>query len=191
MTKIPYDFLVDKINPTATEVQVRFQYCHHVFDKDANKGDRPTEDGQEHPPQGDDAPPLAKFEARMNYFRRFIADLAVPRLKEVFRLNAAKSIGRAYPDCKTLDDYLYEYRYGKYGPEKRAMVHKLCDGMWGRESIKIIEKQIMKILKVEYEDILLKDGNKEWVQPRTRRHAGSIAKMINRMRQTLIVDRFR
>ena len=130
-------------------------------------------------------PPLQEFADRYKALRLFIQDMTVPRLKEIFRVRAG-AVNKDYPECKTIENFLYEYRTGVYDNKKRALVDMLCNRMWGKECFGVIEKMVMEKLKLRYKDALV-SGDKV----KTRRSHGNIKIMINRMRQTLFIDRFR
>ncbi len=189
--------MLDKSKPTDKEVQARNNHFEYVFQKD--KRDSPQEPQDGAPKTGtdgtaagtDDLPPVfaEEYAQRLVNLRTFIQDLAVPRMREVFRQRAKKTVGKMYTDCETLEDYLNEYKHGTYDNNKRMMVHTLCNLMWGKNCIQWIEKMVMDKLGMVYVNLLIASGKP--VSPKTRRTAGSIAKMIARMRQTLFCDRFR
>lgn len=176
---------MDKANLTETELQERFLAAGpDFFNKD--EGNIPAPVANDAGPQPPLSTPLDDFRARYKALRLFLQDLAIPRLKEVFRVRADAALGKDYPECKTLDAYISEYRLGVYDNKKRAMVDVLCNQMWGKECFGVIEKVVMDKLKIRYKNILV-NGQ----QTKTRRNAGNYKKMIARLRQTLISDRFR
>ena len=177
------------MNLSANELQYRFllEDGSKLFNKDvptvnlADDNEQPNCPGL---PAG--LSPLADFGERYKAFRMFLQDLALPRMKETFRLRAG-AFNTDYPNCKTLDDFLLEYRTGPYDNKKREMVDVLCNKMWGRECVGTIEKIVMDKVKLRYKNALVDPHMKV----KTRRSHGSIKKMINRMKQTLFIDRFR
>lgn len=176
---------MDKANLSDTELQERFLAAGpDFFNKDEAKATATALVANDAAPQ--QGTPLDDFRTRYKALRLFLQDMAIPRLKEVFHVRANAAVGRDYPHCKTLDGYLLEYRTGIYDNKKRAMVDVLCNQMWGKECFGVIEKVVMDKLKIRYKDILV-NGQKT----KTRRSAGNYKKMINRLRQTLISDRFR
>ena len=187
-TDIPLNYILDKNNLSDTELQYRFQYADsNFFNKDA--GDSPQEastNSNEAPTE----PPMVLFHRRYKSLRSFIQDLAIPRLKRVFELRA-QLVNKDYPKCKTLDQFLDEYRSGTYDNKKRALIFGLCNNMWGRECFGTIEKQVMDKLKLKYVHQLIGDKDGKLTTPKTRRSHGSIKIMINRIRQTNISDCFR
>lgn len=183
-----WDFMLDKKKLSPTELQRRFQKADKTFwfkDDDA-----PTTGGENAPtaPTGGDAPPplepIEKFEIRYQALRRLIQDMAIPRLKEVFRVRAS-SFNKHYPHCKTLEDYLLEYKTGVYDNKKREMIDILCNKIWGKECFGAIERMIMNKLKIYYKNELIVG------EVKSHRSFGNIKKDINRMRQTLYSERMR
>jgi hypothetical protein len=129
--------------------------------------------------------PLVLYAAQLKEFRDCLIDLAMPRLNATFRFRAKVCI-KGYPECVTMEDFLMEYRTGVYDNNKRYMVHVLCHLMWGKECFGGIEKKIMDRLKIKYNGMLVSG-----LSPKCRRKGGSIRKMIVRLKQSKIVDRFR
>ncbi len=138
------------------------------------------------PDLADGVTPLADFGVRVDNLRLFICNLVRPRQNKAFVVRAA-ALNHGY-DCVTLEDFLREVRTGPYDNKKRALVFKLCNELWGKECSGDIERMVMAKLRLKYKNELV-DG-KERV-PKTRRTHGSIRKMINRMKQTNYVERFR
>ena len=68
----------------------------------------------------------------------------------------------------------------------RKIVNTVCHKMWGKQMFIAIEKAIMSKLNLEYTDILV-DNSK----CKTRRKHGSIMSMLQRMKQTYIIDGIR
>lgn len=130
--------------------------------------------------------PMQEFGNRLKALRHLISDLAMPRLKEVFRTRC-KSFVKDYPECTDLESCLEEYRVGIYDNKKRLMVVNLCNKMWGKECLPAIEKQIMEKLKLQYEDWQVDLSR----APKTRRSGGCVRNITGRLRNTLIADRFR
>lgn len=178
-TVISWDFVLDKANLTATELQVRFEACGRLgLSKDDNSDSVPK--------PANDLTPLQDFEIRLNNFRLFICDLARPRMNETFEARA-KALNHGY-DCVTLEDFLRECKSGKYDNRKRGLIFNLCNRMWGKQCAGDIEKLVMDKLRLKYKNELV-DGEER--VPKTRRTHGSIRKMFNRMKQTNYVERFR
>ena len=190
-TKIPYDFILDKANLSQSELQHRFAYAqgNKIFDKEEN-GTHTNAAVEEN---GTAQSPLEQFGGRMKSLRELIMYMAQPRLRALFRNRAGQVCGEDYPDCKELEDYLLEYRTGTYDNKKRAMVNKLCNHAWGKECSGNIEKAILTKLKIEYTNEVLKGctNGKLVTTPKTRRVYGSVKKMIQRLKQTYFIDRFR
>lgn len=184
-----WDFMLDKKKLSPTELQLRFQKADKSFwfkdDAPTTGENAPT---SENAPTGEDAPPaltpIEKFEIRYQALRRLIQDMAIPRLKEVFRVRAA-SFNKHYPHCRTLEDYLLEYKTGVYDNKKREMIDILCNKIWGKECFGAIEKMIMNKLKIYYINELIVG------EVKTHRSFGSIRKDMNRLRQTLYSERMR
>ena len=130
---------------------------------------------------------MADFEIRVNNLRLFICNLVRPRMNRAFVFRA-KALNHGYDHCVTLEDFLREVRTGPYDNKKRALVFQLCNKLWGKECSGDIEEMVMAKLRLKYKNELV-DG-KDRV-PKTRRTHGSIRKMINRMKQTNYVERFR
>ena len=180
-TEIHWDFILDKANLTPTELQNRFVALNGrvgLSKDDSSGGNLPQ------PAEG--TTPMADFACRVDNMRRFICALARPRLNKAFIVRA-KAMNLGY-DCVTLEDYLREIRTGPYDNKKRKLVYELCNNLWGKETSMDIEKMVMKKLRLKYKNELV-DG-KDRI-PKTRRTSGSIRKMINRMKQTNYVERFR
>lgn len=174
-------------------MELRFQYAgSDFFSKDKDTEVAAAASSTASPDAGtvsEKLSPMQEFAKRYRALRMFIQDLAWPRLLEVFRVRAeACNFKKDYPNCKNLDDFLLEYRTGIYDNKKRAMVHVLCNKMWGRECMGMIEKQVMDKLKLRYKHVLISNDLKA---PKTRRSGGSIKGMTGRLRQTGIADRFR
>lgn len=198
MTEIPWDFVVDKKNLSKKQLEQRFQYANgnHIFWKDKLTAEEQKQWNDNRvlpvlPNPEDGSSPLDDFAKRFNEFRCFIQDMALPRLMETFLVRARHFFGDRYPGCRTLDDYLNEYRTGTYDNQKRSDVHVMCHLLWSRECIKAIEQMVMKVLFLAYCNYLIDVGEKDSHTPKTRRTAGTIAGMINRMRQSNYVERFR
>ena len=129
---------------------------------------------------------MADFGMRVNNLREFICNLARPRMNKAFVVRA-QSLNHGY-DCVTLEDFLRECRTGPFDNRKRALVHKLCNELWGKECCGDIERMVMAKLRLKYKNSLVDEKGRV---PKTRRTHGSIRKMINRMKQTNYVERFR
>ena len=189
-TEIHWDFILDKSNLSDLELQTRFAVAggRQIFSKDVPSVEEAN--GMELV-----APPvpglpvglsmLQDFKHRLNDFRQCLMDLAVPRMKEAFRLRAA-TVNHNFTDCSSLEDFVMAYRNRPYDNKMRRMVNLLCHEMWGKECMGQIEKHVMKKLKLTYKNALVSG---EVVK--TRRLYGSIRKMFVRMKQTLFVDVFR
>ena len=180
---IPWDFFLDKVNLKPDELQAHFNRAIFVKDPEINKNQPPF------PNNGKSL--LQDFQDRLSDLRKLIIDLATPRLEETFRLRAAASLKAAglYQDfghCVSLEDFLREYRTGKYDNKMRALVNLLCNQIWGTECFGSIETMIMNKLKLKYVNALVSGD-----PVKTRRKGGSIKKMIGRMKQTKYIDRFR
>lgn len=193
-TKIPYDFLLDKANYTQSQLEERFAYAqgNKIFEKDDGTK---SSDGQTGTVAlSDNAKSLIEqFADRLRLLREFIIDLALPRLKQLFASGAEVSCGKSYPHCKSLDDYLHEYRNGTYDNEKRALIDKLCNHVFGKSGSGKVETNIMNRLRIQYTNEVFEgctNGNLVR-QPKTRRAYGNVKKMIQRLKQTYFVDRFR
>ncbi len=172
--------MLDKQNFKPQELEERLESeGRKLFYKDAGDGD----DGI--PRLEDGVSPLEDLSERMKAFRAFILDLAVPRLKEMFRVRAAV-YKHGFPDVHSLEDYILLYRTGTYGNEMRGLVHYLSNQLWGTECMGHLEKIIMDKAKLKYKNTLV-NGDKV----KTRRTHGSIKKMLVRFKQTMFVDRFR
>ena len=180
-TEIHWDFILDKANLTPTELQNRFVALNGRLG--LNKDDS---SGGNLPQPAEGVTPLQDFAVRLENLRQFICALIRPRLNEAFIVRA-RAMNLGY-DCVTLEDYLREIRTGPYDQKKRALVYELCNKLWGKETSMDIEKLVMRKLRLKYKNELV-DG-KDRV-PKTRRTCGSIRKMINRMKQTNYVERFR
>ncbi len=180
-TEIHWDFILDKANLTPTELQNRFVALNGRLG--LSKDDSI---GSNLPQPADGITPLADFGVRVDNLRKFILALVRPRLNQSFIVRA-RALNLGY-DCVTLEDYLREIRTGPYDNKKRALVYQLCNNLWGKECSMDIEKLVMKKLRLKYKNELV-DGNVR--VPKTRRTSGSIRKMINRMKQTNYVERFR
>lgn len=182
LTEIPWDFVLDKANPSEVELQQRFAYAggSAIFSKDVN-------DGNDVPlfPPVEGVSPMEDFRRRLNDFRNCIIDLAMPRLKEMFRKRAA-TVNLDFKDCTTLEDFVSAYRLRPYDAKMRRMVNLLCNEMWGKECLGTIEKQIMAKLRLVYKNVLV-NGEKI----KSRRMHGSIRKLLVRLKQTLFIDIFR
>jgi hypothetical protein len=98
-----------------------------------------------------------------------------------------------FPHCKSLGDYLAEYRNGEYGNKMRKMAHTICSVMWGKRCNPMIEKMVMDKLGLVYENFVfdIRVHVMAQVTPKTRRECCNIRKFIGRLRQTLIADCFR
>ena len=198
MTEIPWDFVVDKKNLSKKQLETRFQYANgnHIFWKDKLTADEQQQWDENRalprlPEPEDGSSPLDDFGKRFNEFRCFIQDMALPRLMETFLVWARSFFSDRYPDCKTLDDYLTEYRTGPCDNQRRSDIHVMCHLLWLRECIKAIEQMVMKVLFLVYCNYLIDIGENDSHTPKTRRTGGTIGGMINRMRQTTYVERFR
>lgn len=183
VTKIPLDFLLDKANLTAFELETRFKLYGDIFNKDALKA------GNQEAAAVPALVLLQEYKQRNAALWIMALDLADPRLKEIFRIRARKVFGKKYPHCDSLEQYLMEYKTGIYNNDKRQMVNVLCNQMWSKECMAFIEKMVMDRLGLEYENILIASGQKK--VPKTRRTSGSFKGMFGRQRQTNFVDRFR
>lgn len=198
-TLISYDFVLDKVNLTDVELQLRYQLYGKVFDKEvkpAALGDHGATMAANPAVAGnatatDKKTPQNDFKERYLQFRFLLQELGIVRLKRIFEVRAKAILGDKYPNCRTLDDYLGEYRTGKYDNEKRAMVNTLSNHMWGRECCPMIEQMLMDLLNIKYENFIIDEDKKNKVPPKTRRACGSLRKMLNRLRQTYFADRFR
>lgn len=135
--------------------------------------------------------PLKLFGGQLKAMRGFACDLLELRNKEVFQLRSKQAVGKDYPNCDKLDDYLLEVRVGDYGNKMRGMIDTLCNQMWGSETAKIIERQVMDKLKLAYENLVFEGETGPPVPPKTQRTVGTFGKMSQRVKQTCIIDRFR
>lgn len=200
MTFIPWDFIIDKNNLSDTELDLRYGYGSSTFFNKENANAAPAPVAPAPVAASEAAPaitaaeiavaklrPIEEFKVRYQNLRNFIADLAVARLKEVFRVRAKEVCGQKRPHCESLEDYLLEYRTASYGNDLRKMVDDLCNQMWGKECFGQLEIQVMNKLKLKYVNCLVNPENKV----KNRRCYGTIKQMINRLRQTLIIERFR
>ena len=184
LTEIPWDFVLDKANPSEIELQKRFAFAggSAIFSKDLN------DDGHHNvpiPACPDGVSPMEDFRRRLNDLQLCIIDLAMPRLKEMFRKRAAL-VNRDFKDCVALEDFITAYRTKPYDNKMRRMVNLLCNEMWGKECLGAIEKHIMSKLRLVYKNIRV-DGK----PVKSRRLHGSIRKMLVRLKQTLFIDIFR
>lgn len=161
---------------------MRFEACGRIgLSKDASAAEVPT------PPEG--VTPLQDFEERLRSCRSMILDLARPRLKETFLARARACIySHSYENCVTYDDYVRECKSGIYDNNKRALIHHFCNQLWGKQCAEQIELQVMAKMRLQYKNQLL-DG-KDRIPKNARTH-GSIRKMINRLKQSNYIDRFR
>ena len=169
-----------------SELQHRFAYAqgNKIFDKEEN-GLQINE--------AVNGTPLEEFKGRYKALRELIMNMTVPRLRVVFRNRVGVICGGKYPNCKELEDYLLEYRTGTYDNQKRQMVYDICNDVWGKECSGSIERAILAKLKIEYTNELLqgsKNGNLV-TTPKTRRVYGNVKKMVQRLKQTYFIDRFR
>ena len=185
--------MVDRSNVSGKIIELRFKEFPNVFDKDADNAQPPA--GQSAPtpsaPADNGLTPLRAYEARYLALRAIIQDLAVPRLKQVFRERAKHSVGNKFPHCQTVEQFLNEYRTGVYDNKKRWMVHVLTNLMWMGTCMAQIEAAVMKKLGLKYKDVIFCEQTGKLISPKTRRLTGSIKIMINRMKQTLFIERFR
>ena len=181
-TEIEWDFLLDKQNYTKNELQRRFQRGGRLwFSKDGN--------GATLPDCNDGSTPLQEFGGRLNNMRSFVCDLSKPRLNEAFE-NRIQSLDNAF-DCKTFEDCLRLIRSSlEMTKELRNFIFNLETNFWGKNLAKDIEIIVMKKLKLKYINLLVDTKESEKI-PKTRRTSGSIAKMINRLKQTNFIERLR
>jgi hypothetical protein len=191
-TTISYDFVLDKTNLTEQELDVRYIHYSNVFVKDVEDTTAASADqGAATMAAGNIT--RAEFNERLLQLRFLIQELSISRIKQVFQVRAKEWLGKLFPQCKSLDDYLAEYRNGEYGNKMRKMAHTICNVMWGKRCNPMIEKMVMNKLGLVYDNyvFVIKDMVMARVTPKTRRECGNIRKFIGRLRQTLIADRFR
>ena len=94
---------MDKDRLSKAELEVRFGGCqgNGLFRKEKPTGD-----------QGNIGT-MAEFAERHSLLRLMLQDLAIPRIKEIFRMRVA-AFNVHYPECKTFEDFLYLYKTGTY-----------------------------------------------------------------------------
>lgn len=185
-TQIPIDFIIDKKDSIRdSELEQRFLRVNgcEVFQKEKRNSIGAPQGAS---PDNGNGSLLKEFRGRYLNLRDFIIDLCLSRLREIFRQNAFKVYGDAYPHCSSIDDYVSEYRTGVYDNAKRGTIFGLCNRIWGKECCAQIETMVMNQMKLKYTNFL-SSGN----SPKTNRKGGSIGVMINRCRQTFFVERLR
>ena len=130
---------------------------------------------------------LDDYEKRCCRMREMVIDLATGRLLGIFRERAQRR-DHGLPDCHSLEDYLNAYKTcTPLTKEMRACVFFLTNDMWTKEILQQMEKDIMKKMMLKYIP--------DYVDPEKKHVAnklgGCIGAIISRVKQTLIVDRFR
>jgi hypothetical protein len=193
-TYLPWDFILDKKVYKRLELENRFAYeqgCK-IFCKDdpshlGSADQRTTEVGT-----GDQLLPMVKFQKHCNAIRQLLIDLALPRMREFFRMRAEQmklQMGGEFLNCNHVEDYNRAYATGPYDNRTRAMVNFLSNELWGDDYFQFLEKQVMDLAKIKYVNVLC--GGETPVTPPTKRKTGSIAKIYKRMKQTYFNDLLR
>ena len=136
---------------------------------------------------------MQDYRDRFNNLRKMTNDMALPRLRKIHRDNSITLCGKKYPKCETLEQWLNEYRLGVYNNDKRWMVNRLCNEVWGKECIPSVEKMVMNRLKIKYVHQIIKYvPPKAYLEkPKTNRACGSLRKNFSRLTQTHFTERFR
>ena len=189
------DFFVDKKHLTDKQLEDRFSYRNdrYLFYKEKLTAAEQAAWEQDNtilptlPPTDNNESQMQDFAKRIGQSRDLLKDLAVPRLHETF-LVRARGFNKKYKECRILQDYFDLYRSATSDNDLRFFIFSISHSLWTKDAITAIEKKIMGILKLEYHNYLIDEVDHT---PKTRRGNGSIAKMINRLKQSLIVERLR
>ena len=187
ITNISYDFLLDKANLTQFELASRFKHFGNQFQHGSNPTDGTNETNETN---GTTVDLMRDFANRIHHLRSLVCDMSLARLHKIYKDRSKLLCGNDYPYCETLQQWLEEYKNGPYDNKKRGMVHTLCNKLWGKECIPLVEKLVMMKLGLKYISFIIdKDGN--LVCPKTNRRIGSIGKICRRITQTFFIDPFR
>ena len=183
-TEIEWDFILDKDKLSPTELQERFAVCNgsSLFVKDVCDNPASVSFSRKDEQQ---LLPLDDFGMRLGLLRQFLQDLAVPRMKEIFRVQAA-AFDHGLENCRTHDQFLDAFRTLPYNNNMRQIAFHLMGPMWGKFWAPEVEKMIMNKTKLKYKNLLVCGE-----APKTRRTKGCVNTIIMRTRQSRLVDPFR
>jgi hypothetical protein len=193
-TQIPYNFILDKEELTRAEWEIRYRYegANAVFDKSVSNPEEgrapPTAAGKENYHSS----PLEEWKERYKYLRKMILDYGRQRIMETFMrfFRAATANNPQFRDCKTFEDVLEAY--GRENtPETRHAVHLAYEKAISKLQMLAIEKDVMNKIRVTYVRVVIDERSGEAKKTKTRREGGSVVKMLQRLKQQMIMDKLR
>ena len=185
-TKIPNDFVIDAVTIPDEKLHKRYALGWRLFHKDIV-----GENELLVPPVITiGVSPLEDFKQRMVNLRKMILMQAESRTEGIFRLR----FNRARPNFRfkgrpitSSDEFNEAYKVLPYDKEMAAMVALVSWQLWGSSNqwASRLEHGIMQKFKIEYTGQLLDKTSERKVV------GGSIAKMINRQKQSKICNKLR
>jgi len=176
--KIAWDFILDK---TLKNHELRIRYLY------ANAGDLFVRPGSTK--KSNEKMSEAEFGITCEQLRGLLKDLILPRAKFSF-CERAPHMNQKFKGhtLNTFEDYILLYkRKDLYGKDMREFVYDLTNRTMGSEVFKAIEKDVMDVAGLEYENRCVETEAK--IRP--GRSTGSIKAMVSQINQTNLMNRFR
>jgi hypothetical protein len=185
---------LDKEELTRAEWEIRYRYegANAVFDKSISiPGDGrapPAASGKENYHSS----PLEEWKERYKYLRKMILDYGRQRIMEGFMriFRAATADIPQFRDCKTFEDVLEAYAR-ENTPQTRQALHHAYDKCLSKLQMLAIEKDVMNKLRLTYVALVIDERSGDAKKSKTMRAGGSVVKMLQRLKQQMIMDKLR